>query len=278
MRRIVYIVIIGIIVLLISPQAAHSESVTGYIKKGNRLYKAQRYKDALGQYKQAQGISPANEIANFNAGTAYYKQGLWEEAAASFMQALACEDKNIEASANYNIGNSRYKQGEAEEAKTVQKALSFYRQARDYYKRAIELNQDDLDSKFNYELVVKKIELLEQQQQDQQQQQQQQDQHNQAQDQNDQQQQDENNQGQDDKDQQNQDQNQDQNQNEDEDKDNNQDQDDEDQQQPPASDPDDGEMSQDEAKSFLERYGQEEENAKEKRGSRQVYPEVLKDW
>src|SRR5262249_12565466 len=115
-----------------------------------------------------------------------YKAGKYDDALASFGQIPAGgEDSNRTARLAYNVGNTKFRQGEAAEAKEPQKALGLWAEALVAYRRALGADPDDVDAKFNHELVERKIAALrkkleeqqkqkDQQQQDQQQQDQQQ--------------------------------------------------------------------------------------------------------
>lgn len=114
-------------------------------KQANRLYKEEKYAEALEKYKEAGNLKPDSDIIHFDAGAAFYKTGDYKNAVGSLTKALSTEGEDLEAKATYNIGNSKYRLGLLEESL-------------DYYKRAIELDALDEDAKFNYEFVKKKLE------------------------------------------------------------------------------------------------------------------------
>ncbi len=160
------------------------------------------------------------------------------------------------AELHYNIGNSLFRLGKLPEAI-------------EEYKKALKINPDDYDSKFNLEFALNQMKD--------QQQQQNQDQNEQDEKEQDQQQQDQ----QQNEDQQEQQQNQDQNEQDEQEQDqqnqqDGQDQQDQQQQQPQ---PDDREMTQEEAEQILNALLNDEKDLQEQRKMEpQGNIKVLKDW
>jgi Ca-activated chloride channel family protein len=139
---------------------AEAASAAKEVKEGNRLYKQEKYDDALAKYSSARTELPDSDIVNFNIGTAMYKKGDFQNAVDAFTRALVTEDKELEAGANFNIANSKYRLGNLKINTDLSGAVSFYREALDYYKRTIELKQDDTEAKYNHELVERKLKVL----------------------------------------------------------------------------------------------------------------------
>jgi Ca-activated chloride channel family protein len=150
-------------------------------REGNRLYDAGKYDDAAEHYNQALVDDPDSPRLHFNLGDARYKAGKYEDALAAFGRVPGGDaDAGRSARLAYNLGNTKFRQGEAAEAKEPQKALELWSDALVAYRHALGADPDDVDAKFNHELVEKKIaalkKKLEEQQKQQQQQQQKQDQ------------------------------------------------------------------------------------------------------
>ena len=151
-----------------------AESSAGIVKKANKLYKNKKYDEALKEYDRALSKSPDSAIVNFDIGAAQYKKGDYEKAVSSITKALIVENEKLEAKANYNIGNCKYKQAVLKENTDLSSAIGLLRGSLDYYKRAIELDEEGEDAKFNHEFVEKKLkELLEKQKKQKEQQQEQ---------------------------------------------------------------------------------------------------------
>lgn len=146
--------------LLFLPSSVSAASPAKEIREGNRLYEQEKYDDAIAKYHSAQTELPDSDIINFNMGTAMYKKGDFQNAVDAFTRALVTEDKELEARANYNIANSKYRLGNLMINTDLTGAVHYYREALDYYKRAIELDQDDTEAKYNHELVEKRLKVL----------------------------------------------------------------------------------------------------------------------
>jgi len=163
--------VLFLLVVFSSPSSIFAEKVEDYVKKGNALYKNSKYKDAEIQYRKALEIDPNSNIAKFNLGTAYYKQGNFQEAMKYFD---AVDQKNFDkqnlASAYYNLGNS-YLQSKN------------YKESIESYKKALQNNPKDYDAKYNLEFARRMLQEQMQQNKNQKKNQQQQNQQNQQQNQ-----------------------------------------------------------------------------------------------
>ncbi len=166
-------------------------------RKAGELFKksAEGYQSAEVQYRKALSSNKNYDKANYNLGTALYRQERYDEAAQYFkgVAEQPSADAKLRAKAYHNLGNSLMKQEN-------------YSESVNAFKNSLKLDPSDLDTKYNLEYAKQKLK--------QQQQQQQQNQQNQNQDQNQDQQNQQNQggQGDDKKDKQDK-QNQDQNQN-----------------------------------------------------------------
>ena len=130
------------------------------VKKGNSFYQKGKYDEALKYYNEAALDEPDSEVVNFNIGTALYRKQDYERAIETFNKALLSDNPDIEQKAAYNIGNCKFRLGKLKENTDIAAAVNFYRQALDYYKRAIELNQDNADAKYNHEFVERELKIL----------------------------------------------------------------------------------------------------------------------
>lgn len=130
------------------------------VKKGNKLYKEGNYDEALKNYSASSANQSDSDILNFNIGTALFKKDDFEKAIEAFTKALLTENNEVEAMANYNIGNSKFKLGQLKENSDLSNAVALFREALDYYKRAIELDGKEKDAKFNHEYVENKLKVL----------------------------------------------------------------------------------------------------------------------
>ncbi len=128
--------------------------------EGNKLYDKGNYDQALEKYGQALIELPDNPRLHFNIGNVAYKKEDYEQAEIHYNKTLKTDDLLLEAKADYNIGNCKFKQGRLKENTSPDKSIKLYREALDYYKRAIELDPDNKDAKFNHEFIEKYIKEL----------------------------------------------------------------------------------------------------------------------
>jgi len=159
MKRYSCIIFIGLILLSCKAEAI-AASASGYIRKGNKLYKQQDFDEAGQEYEKAGQVLPDSDIVNFNLGAAFYKKGEYQKAVEAFTRALVTENPGIEAKADYNIGNAKYRQAQEAESTDLKAAAALLEESLGYYQRAIELNDKDEQAKANYEFVKKKAQEL----------------------------------------------------------------------------------------------------------------------
>ncbi len=137
-----------------------AEDGPGLVRKGNNSYKQKQYDQALKFYNEAQIKSPGTPEIEYNIGIAQYEKGDYPSAVESFEKATFSKDKVLESKANFNIANSKYRLGKLKENTDLQETVGLLRQSLDYYKRAVELNSKDMDSRINHELVEKELKRI----------------------------------------------------------------------------------------------------------------------
>ncbi len=131
------------------------------ISKGNKSYNAGELDKAAEYYGKASVKLPESPVVAFNLGDVYFKQGDYEKARASFGEAaLKSKDLGLEARAWYNSGNCAFSQGERQQDGDIEKALSFYKEAVEFYATALEKDPKLADAAHNMEitrLVIKDL-------------------------------------------------------------------------------------------------------------------------
>ena len=108
--------------------------------KGLEYYQNQEYEEAKNYYENIIIKKSDNVEAHFGSGASSYQKGDWEVAKQSFQESLKSPDDDLRSKAYYNLGNTFYKDNKLEEA------ISFYR-------KALELNPNDKEARFNYEYL-----------------------------------------------------------------------------------------------------------------------------
>lgn len=119
-------------------------SVRSNLNKGSSAYKKENYDEALQKYLLAETSRPNLPETSFNLGNVYYKTGDYEDALRSYEKATYSKDIELQSKAYYNTGSVLFRMEKLPEA--IQ-----------FYKKALELNPDDQDAKFNIEFVQKKL-------------------------------------------------------------------------------------------------------------------------
>jgi Ca-activated chloride channel family protein len=117
---------------------------------------------------------PQRPEVEYNLGTAEYRAGRLPQAAQAFQQSINHAPSNDpkrladQEDAYYNLGNTLYRTGQKTEQSAPKETLQKWTEAVKAYETALQLRANDADSKFNRDLVKRKIEELQQKQNQQQ--------------------------------------------------------------------------------------------------------------
>jgi Ca-activated chloride channel family protein len=112
--------------------------------KGMDLFNSGNYKQAAEYYSSILKERSEDNAASFSLGASQYYMEDNVSALKSFEQALSSKDRILQSKALYNMARILQDQNE------LDKSLSLY-------KKSLELNPKDIDSKINYELLKKMI-------------------------------------------------------------------------------------------------------------------------
>lgn len=158
-----FIILVGIV--LCTSANTFAQSAIKELRKGNKDYYKNNYKDAEIKYRKSLELDSTYYKGTYNLGNALYKQKNFQEATEKYLS-LADQklDKKTKSKIWHNLGNTYVEQQK-------------YQEALNAYKNALKSNPKDMDTKYNYEYARKKL-IQQQQQQQQQNQQQQQDKKN----------------------------------------------------------------------------------------------------
>ncbi len=109
-------------------------------------------------------------VVEYNAGTAAYRAGQFAQAQQAFQRAIShapsSDPKRLadQEDAYYNLGNALYRAGQKTADSAPQDTLQKWTDALKAYETALQMRADDADSKFNRDLVKRKIDALNQKQ------------------------------------------------------------------------------------------------------------------
>ena len=110
--------------------------------KGMELFNSGNYKEAAEYYSSILKERGEDNAASFSLGASQYNMEDNVSALKRFEQALSSKDRMLQSKALYNIARVLQDQNE------LDKSLSLY-------KKSLELNPNDIDSKINYELLTR---------------------------------------------------------------------------------------------------------------------------
>lgn len=153
-----FLKICALLVFLLSASASKcfAQSERKEIRQGNGLYEKGNYADAETEYRKALEKNKSSFPGSYNLGGALYRQKKYEDAIREYKESTSrSTDKKEQAHALHNLGNSLIQSQQ-------------YGEAVDAYKKALKLNPEDDDTRYN--LAYAQTMLRNQQQQQQQQQ------------------------------------------------------------------------------------------------------------
>lgn len=135
--------------------------------KGEEAFADGDFLTASEFYSQALIKKPDDPRLHYNSGTAAYKNNLYDDAIASFQQALKSDDLGLQEQTYYNLGNALFKKGEELAQSDPQKTAELWQQSLDAYEGSLQLNSAASDAGDNRDLVSRKLEELKKQQEQQ---------------------------------------------------------------------------------------------------------------
>ena len=108
--------------------------------QGVQDYRNKKYKSAQEYYDSILSDDSNNLEALFGKGSSLFMQDNLKTAQSSFNATLSLSENQLKSKALYNLGNISFKNQKLDEA------LSFYR-------KALELNPEDDEARYNYEFI-----------------------------------------------------------------------------------------------------------------------------
>ncbi len=156
MNRILYLTIVLAMLFPVVVNGADNKQERNFVSQGNALYRQKRYAEAETMYKKALSFSPNSEVARFNLASALIRQAGSTDAnngntpLSDAMQLLTdleanAQNMQIVEKAAYDLGNLAFNQQN-------------YQGAIDHYKNALRKNPDNDKARENLRLAQKKLE------------------------------------------------------------------------------------------------------------------------
>jgi len=143
------------VVLLAGVVAARADSPRDLIAKGNDLYAAGKYAEALQAYVQAAALPGAASLSEVlhDQAAAQFKLGKIDDARELWTRAKSLGDAKFEARTRYNLGNCDYAQAVDGATQDPQGALEKLAKAGEQYRAALQLDPDLQAARVNLELM-----------------------------------------------------------------------------------------------------------------------------
>jgi tetratricopeptide (TPR) repeat protein len=143
MRRIMAVLIVVVLT---------TGAVFGGIERGNRLYRAGSYAEAVEAYRSVLGTRADGPVLRYNLGTALLRLGEYAEAEVHLRSALDGVDPDTRGVVHYNLGQRFLEDARA--AADPAAAAALYEGAIEAYRQALRHHPRDGDAKWNYELAL----------------------------------------------------------------------------------------------------------------------------
>lgn len=154
-----------ILLFIFASPNAFSQNPNYLIYKGNKAFKNNNMQDAINKYNEALKVSPNNKKALYNLGNALYKEALLLK----YSNKAAINIANKDSIANLMLQRSAELYSSAAQLfkskDTLQKVFhnlgnaylfqKKYNEAIDAYKKALKINPDDEDTRYNLAFALK---------------------------------------------------------------------------------------------------------------------------
>ncbi len=147
-------VILSALFVVAHTTAAHADGV--------RMYYEEDFEGAYRYFQRILKRRPDSAALHYDAGTAAYKLGKYDEALKAFSQALASKDELLRERVEYNLGNALFKRGVVRESR--EEKIEEWNGALEHYDQALAMNPENKDARYNRDLVKKLIDELKEEQ------------------------------------------------------------------------------------------------------------------
>ncbi|THB79233.1 MAG: VWA domain-containing protein [Desulfobulbaceae bacterium] len=163
--------LVSSILLLVLSSAVFGTVSPGqvYGSAGDQLYREGSYGEAQKLYQADFVKHPERFELLYNAGSAAYRHGEYEQAIESFQSALQTDQVELQEKAYYNLGNAHYRNGESTLHTNPSATIDAWEASLASYQNSLGFNPENRNALHNYQLVEKKLEQLKRLQSEQQQ-------------------------------------------------------------------------------------------------------------
>jgi Ca-activated chloride channel family protein len=134
------------VAILLVPSAVNASPASAW-----REYHSGHYTNALAEYERLAQVQTNDLRLVFNAGAAAYRATNYDTAGKYFQAVTISPDLKLQQQAFYNLGNTQYKMSES--AKDLDALQESWEAVIRIYERAVALNTNDADAKFNLAFV-----------------------------------------------------------------------------------------------------------------------------
>lgn len=125
----------------------------GELERGNRHFRAGRYREAVEAYGAALADGEDSAVLRYNLGTALLKLGRYAEAEEHLRAALDVVEPETREWVYYNLGHRFLEDARGQDDPKATTTL--YDAAVEAYRQALRLQPGDEDAKWNYELALR---------------------------------------------------------------------------------------------------------------------------
>lgn len=134
--------VVAVAALLLVSLGAHASS-----GRAQRDYEKGRFKEAQQEYERLAEQHPDDPRYRYNAGTAAYRAGRYDQATNELNAAILSQDPQLLERAYYNLGNTHFRL--AQQATNLAEALASLDSARASFESVGKLNPQDADARHN---------------------------------------------------------------------------------------------------------------------------------
>jgi Ca-activated chloride channel homolog len=147
---------LAVFLILVHPGFSFSDKASSCNKKGIKAYNNKKYDESVKQFTEASVQRPDSPELKFNLGTSLSQSGKKDEALSELHTAAdGFKSKELSAAACFNAGNTLFAAGD-------------YQGALDEFRKAVRLDQNSKDIRYNLDLAARKLSEAEQKKKEQQ--------------------------------------------------------------------------------------------------------------